>query len=202
MTSLPHVCPSNSVSAAGVSSKGTFYGSASVSSSTSSPWLLTRQMSFDQLDALKTLTSICSPGADGGAVKFWIYSGGGASSLSKRPSAGPSSWTTANLLSQWKVSLGMITEENKTDFYERPQCVTWDFCLTQRLSHCCFGSAFGKWALTTVDRRILLMSTEHCDPWPRRIRRRIGGVVRRMFRGGGVSHNEKLLCRNSWYNPT
>ena len=83
-------------------------------------------MSSARLEALKTPASIGSPGADGGAVEFWISGGRGAGSLSKRPLAVPSSRTTANLLEQWNVSLGMVTEEKKMALYERPQRVNWD----------------------------------------------------------------------------
>ena len=83
-------------------------------------------MSSDQLEAFKIPASIGSPGADGGAVEFWISGGGGSGSLSKRPSDGPSSRTSANLLAQWKVSLGTVTEEKKMASYERLRRVTWD----------------------------------------------------------------------------
>ena len=57
-----------------------------------------------------TPASIGSPGADGGAVKFWISDGGGAGYLSKRPSDGPSSQTTAKMLEKRKFSPGTVLE--------------------------------------------------------------------------------------------
>ena len=83
-------------------------------------------MSSAQLEALKKPSSIGSSGADGGAVEFWIYGGGGAGSLSNSTSDGPSSRTTAKLLAQWKVSPGIVAEEKKIALYERPWRVTWD----------------------------------------------------------------------------
>ena len=71
-------------------------------------------------------SSIGYPAADGGAVEFYISGGGGSISLSKRPSAGPSSYTTSTILAQWKVSKGTVAEEKKTASYERTQRVTWD----------------------------------------------------------------------------
>ena len=182
----PRVCPSNSVSAAGVSTKGTFFGAGYMSSSTNSPWFLTREMYSTWLEALKTLASIGSPGADGGAFEFWISGGGGEGCFSKRPPASPSSRTTANLLAQWKVSLVMVTEEKKTALHERSRRVTWDWCDTQRLSNRCVGSAVGKCALTTADGRILLRSTEHCYTWPGRIVVELGEVWEEWL-GGEVS---------------
>ena len=55
-----------------------------------------------QLEALKMPASIGYPGADGGAFQFYISGGWGFSSLSKRPSAVLSSWTTPNILVQWE----------------------------------------------------------------------------------------------------
>ena len=69
--------------------------------------------------------SIGSPGVDDGAFELWVSSGVGACSYSKRCSAGPSSQTTTNLLSQWKVSPVTVLEENKMASYDRPRRVTW-----------------------------------------------------------------------------
>ena len=159
-------------------------------------------MSSARLEALKTPAPIGSPGADGGAVEFWISDGGGSGYLSKRPSAGPSSRMTVDILAQWKVSLGMVTEDKKTASYERPRHVTWDWYVTRISSNCCVSSAFGKWALTTADEHWFLRSKEHFYPWPIRSRLCIRGGARIMIGGGGVNNNEKLLYRNFWYNPT
>ena len=83
-------------------------------------------MSSAQLEVLKTPTSKGVPGADGGEVEFWIYGGGGAGYLSKRPSDGPYPRKTANLFSKFKVSPGIVVEEKETDLYERLRRVTWD----------------------------------------------------------------------------
>ena len=83
-------------------------------------------MSSARLEALKTPASIGSPGAEGGAVEFCISGGGGAGSFSTRTSSGPYPQTIANLLAQWNVYPGMVTEEKKTALYERPRRVTWD----------------------------------------------------------------------------
>ena len=170
--------------------------------STTSPWFLTRALSSAWLEALKMSASIGTPGADGGAVEFWISGGGGVGSLSKRPPSGPSSQTTVNLLAQWKVSLGMVAVEKKMALYETPRRVTWAWCVTRRFSNHCNGSAFGKYTLTNADGHSFLRSTEHCAPWTRRSRRHIKEYVRNMFGGRGVSNDEKILYRNFWYNPT
>ena len=125
MPSHPHVCPSNSASSAGVSTEGKILGGWFHVIINLQPLFLIRAMSSDQLEALKTPDSIGSPGSDGGAVEFWISGGGGAGFLSKRPSSGPYSQKTANLLEQWKVSPGMVSEDKKMALHERPRCVTW-----------------------------------------------------------------------------
>ena len=75
-----------------------------------------KKMFSAQLEALKMPASICSPGGDGGAVKFWISGGGGTGSLSKSPSSGTSYRTTVNLLAQWKVYPGTIRGREKNGF--------------------------------------------------------------------------------------
>ena len=77
MPSHPHVYPSNSVSSAGLSTKVILSGAGSMSSSTSSPLLLKKEMSSAWLEALKMQSSIGSPGADGWEVELWISGGGG-----------------------------------------------------------------------------------------------------------------------------
>ena len=63
--------------------------------------------------------------------------------------------------------------------------------------HNCFiGSEFGKYAMTTADVRSFLSITEQCAPCPRLVLCCIGGCMRRMFRGGGVSNNENMLYKN------
>ena len=84
-----------------------------MSSSTYRPWCMKREMSSAQLEALKTPSSIGSPGAYGGVVELWISGGGGVGSFSNRPSSCPSYRTAANLLAQWKVSPGTAAEEKK-----------------------------------------------------------------------------------------
>ena len=185
----PHVCTSNILSAAVILTKGTFFGDGYMSSSTFSPWFPTRAMSSDRFEELKTPASIYLPWADGGAVEFWISGGGGSVYLPKRPSSVPFYQTIANLLAKCKVYLGTVVEEKKKDFYERPQSVTWDWCVTRRLSNCCVGRAFGKCTLTTADGYIFLRSTENCATWHRYIRRHIRGGARILFWGGGVSNN-------------
>ena len=157
-----------------------------MSSSKSSLWLLTRAISSTRLEALKTPASIVSPGADGRAVKFWISGGGGAGYFSNWPSDVPYTQTTANALSQWKVSPGMVAESKKTALHERQQRVTWDWCDTWIKFHCYGVIVFGKCALNTAFGRRFLSITEHCAPWPKRSHRNIPGGMRRMI-GGKVS---------------
>ena len=140
------------------------------------------------LEAFKTLASIRSPGVDGGAVELWISGGVGSGSFSKRPLSGPSYRAIANLLAQWKVSSGTVTEYKKTDSYERMRRVTWDWCVTRRFFNHCAGRSLGKCALTTEDWHILLRITEQCSPWTRRSHCLIGGGARRMLGEGGVSN--------------
>ena len=59
--------------------------------------------------------------------------------------------------------------------------------------NCCIISEFGKYELITADGSSFLRSTEHCSPWTRRSRHCIRGGARRIFWGGGVSNNEKIL---------
>ena len=150
-------------------------------------------MSSARLEALKTTASIGYPGEDGGAAELYIYGGGGAVSLPKRPLDSTSSQKTANLLAEWKVFPGTVTEEKKIDSYERPRSVNWAWCVTRRLSNCCIGSAFGKCELKNADGRSLLSITEHCSPWPRHTHHCIRGGVRIFFRGGGVSNNKAFI---------
>ena len=137
-----------------------------------------------RLEVLKTLSSIGSPGVDGGAVEFWISGWGGSGSFSKRPSTVPSYRMNTNLLAQWKIYLGTVAEDKKTALHKRMRRVTWDWCVTWRCSNSCVDREFGKYALTTADGRKFLRSTEHCPPWPRRSSCYIGEGVRRMFEGG------------------
>ena len=189
MSYHPHVFPSNSISASVVSNKWTLSGAGSMSSSNSIPWFLTRAMPSAWLEAFKTSASIGYPGADGGAFELWISGGVGSGSISNHPSDGPSSRANVNLLAQWRVSLGTVAEEKKTALYEILRRVTWDLCFTRRFSNRCVGRSFGKCALTNADGRRFLRITEHCAPFPRRGRRRIGVGVRRIYGWGGVSDN-------------
>ena len=68
--------------------------------------------------------SMGSPRADGGTVEFCVSGGGGSGSLSKRPSAGLSLRTTANLLEKWKVFPGTVAKEKRMASYEIPRFVT------------------------------------------------------------------------------
>ena len=72
-----------------------------------------REISYAQLQALKTTSSFGSHGADGEAVEFWISDGGGAGSLSGFPLNVPYYWTTVNLLEQLKVSTEWLRKRRK-----------------------------------------------------------------------------------------
>ena len=146
-------------------------------------------MSSDQLKVLKTPASIGSPGEDVGAVEFCVSGGRVSGSLKNMTLDGPSYWTTAKLLAEWKFSPVTVIREKKTASYERLRRVTWVWCVTQRLSNCYIGRVFEKWALTTVDGRSFFKSMEHCAPWSRhRFRPIEGGVRRIVFWGDGVSN--------------
>ena len=151
-------------------------------------------MSSDQLKVLKTPASIGSPGEYVGAVEFCVSGGRVSGSLKNMPLDGPSYWTTAKLLEEWKFSPGRVIREKKTASYERLRRVTWFWCVTRRLSNCYIGRVFEKWALTTADGRSFFRSMEHCAPWYRRSCCPIKGGVRRIvFWGEVVINNEAFM---------
>ena len=82
-------------------------------------------MHYDQLETFKTTASIVSPGADGGAAEFWISSEGESIYSPGRLLAGLYSQKTAILLEEWEVFHATVSEEKKTDSYERPWRITW-----------------------------------------------------------------------------